>query len=548
VQHDDLGTSPGHRPASRSRYNPHVTDELVEALSRPTAYPHRPADVEVRETHISWVFLAGERAYKLKKPVKLDFVDYGTPERRWQMCEAEVRLNRRLAPDIYLGTRGVALLKGGAELTEADDPRAVDFLVEMRRYDERRTLAARLERGKLTNVQLRDVATTLARFHREARSVPAGEPAALAAERRFERNAHELIGLLEQRPEIDHALALERFAHAFIAGHAQTFETRAASGAIREGHGDLRADHVLIDGAVEIVDCVEFDLEFRELDVADELAFLLLDLAMRGGERYGPELVAAYRGAGGDPGDVALLAFYAVYRALVRAKVARVRCAQAPPGSAEHAHHSARARELMSLAERFAWRARTPLVIAVCGVAGSGKSHLATALAVRSGLPHLSSDVTRKRLAGVATDRRAPEAAYSAEWNARTYAELARLTTVALAERGGAIVDATFRHPADRQTFAAAFDSRSPMLFVECIAPPSVLAARGARRERGSERISDAGAAIIMRERLSWAPLDEVPAEAHVVLRTDRPIAQIVDDLLSVLDHRLEELARARVS
>ena len=124
-----------------------VSSELLEALSRPTAYPHRPNEVEVRETHISWVFLAGEHAYKLKKPVVLDFVDYGTPGRRRKMCEEEVRLNRRLAPDIYLGTRGVTLLEGRAELIEADDPRAVDYLVEMRRYDERRTLAARLERA-----------------------------------------------------------------------------------------------------------------------------------------------------------------------------------------------------------------------------------------------------------------------------------------------------------------------------------------------------------------------------------------------------------------
>ncbi len=521
-----------------------MSSELLEALSRPTAYPHRPNEVEVRETHISWVFLAGEHAYKLKKPVVLDFVDYGTPGRRRKMCEEEVRLNRRLAPDIYLGTRGVTLLEGRAELIEADDPRAVDYLVEMRRYDERRTLAARLERGELSELQLRTVASTLVRFHEAAPPVPVAAPAALAAERRFERNIHELIGVLEQRPEIDHALALGRFAYAFITGHAQAFETRASAGSIREGHGDLRADHVLIDGGVEIVDCVEFDRELRELDVGDELAFLVLDLAMRGGERLGRQLVEAYRDAGGDPGENPLIAFHAVYRALVRAKVARVRCAQVAPGSAEHAHQSARARELMSLAERFAWRARTPLVITVCGVAGSGKSHLATALAELSGLPHLSSDVTRKRLAGVATDERAPDATYSAEWNARTYAELARLSRVAVAGSGGAIIDATFRHFADRQTFARAFKSRSPMLFVECTAPQSVLAERGARREQGAERISDAGAAIIMRERLSWEPLDELAPEAHVVLRTDRPVERIIDDLVSVLDHRLNELAR----
>jgi aminoglycoside phosphotransferase family enzyme len=315
----------------------------------------------------------------------------------------------------------------------------------MRRYDERLTLAARLERGELSEGQLRYVATTLVRFHRDATPAPGSGPADLAAERSFDRNLHELLASLDQRPDMDRALGLRRFAHAFITGHACTFNARAASGSTREGHGDLRAEHVLVDGAVEIVDCVEFDTEF-----ADELAFLVLDLAMRGGERFGDFLVEAYRKAGGDPGPDSLIAFYGVYRALVRAKVACVRAAQLSPGSADHGHQRAQARELISLAERFAWRARTPIVIAVCGVPGSGKSHLATALAERSGLPHLSSDLTRKRLAGVATDERAPKMTYSADWNVRTYAELARLTRKALADRGGAIVDATFRHVADR--------------------------------------------------------------------------------------------------
>ena len=404
-------------------------------------------------------------------------------------------------------------------------------------------MAARLERGELSEDQLRDVATTLVRFHEAARPAAGPGPAALTAERRFERNIHELLASLDQRPEIERALALQRFAHAFITGHAPTFEARAASGSIREGHGDLRADHVLIDGGVQVVDCVEFDREFRELDVADELSFLVLDLALRGGERLGSLLVEAYRDAGGDSGGDSLIAYYAVYRALVRAKVARVRAAQVSPGSTEHGNQSAQARELMSLAERFAWRARRPIVIAVCGVPGSGKSHLATALAECSALPHLSSDLTRKRLAGVAADERAPATTYGLDWNARTYAELARLSREALAGTGGAIVDATFRHAADRRTFAGALDSPAPVLFVECTAPHSVLAERAARRAQDPERISDADTAVIMRERLSWEPLDEVPAQAHVVIRTDRPLERIVGDLLSLLDRRLQELA-----
>ena len=520
-----------------------ATRRICEALSRPESYPHRPADLEVRETHISWVFLAGERAYKLKKPLVLDFLDYGTPERRREMCEEEVRLNRRLAPDIYLEVRGVAIRDECGELIAADDPRAIDFVVEMRRYDENRTLAARLDRGELDKDEVRAVGDALAGFHRQARRVSDRDAPVLAVERQFERNVHELLASVEQRGEIGRVHALERFAHAYIARHAATFRARANLGSVREGHGDLRAEHVLLDRSVEIVDCVEFDRRLRELDVADDLAFLVFDLAARGGEHFGEVLVQAYRDAGGDPGDDSLIAFYAAYRGLVRAKVALVRAAQLPPTSAERGEESARARDLILLSERFAWRARLPLGIVVCGLPASGKTHLATALAHLSGLPHLSSDVTRKRLAGIRPTQRAPTGSYGAEWNARTYAELARRARQAVATGGGAIVDATFRHLADRQAFVSALGATVPLLFIECQAPRAVLAERAARRERDPQRVSDADAAIVRGELESWEPLDEVPATVHLPLRTDRPLQQVLGDVLALLDQRLIDVA-----
>jgi aminoglycoside phosphotransferase family enzyme/predicted kinase len=518
-------------------------DDVRAALARPDLYPGPVDRVEVRETHISWVFLAGEFAYKLKKPLVLDFVDYGTPERRRAMCEEEVRLNRRLAPDIYLGVRGVAITEVGVELTGADDARAVEFVVEMRRYDERRTLAAWLERGELNRDQIRAAGAVLARFHDEARRVEGAEAPVLAVERRFERNLHELLACIEQRGEIGRVQALERFAHAFITGHARTLESRAARGRVREGHGDLRAEHVIVDGGVEVVDCVEFDRGLRELDVADDLAFLVFDLAALGGDRFCEVLVEAYRDGGGDPGDDRLIAFYAAYRALVRAKVALVRASQLPAGSAAYGRGSAHARDLVMLAERFAWRARLPLLICVCGVPASGKSYLAGALAEASGLPHVSSDVTRKRLAGLPSIQRAPAETYSAEWNARTYAELARRAKGALAASGGAIVDATFRHAEGRRAFCSTLDAPPPLLFVECQAPRAVLAERAARREHDARRISDADTAVVLRERESWEPLDEVPASAHLVLRTDRRIEESVGDVLALLDRRLLDSA-----
>lgn len=522
----------------------HAIEQVRTALARPETYSPRPQSVEVCETHISWVFLAGERAYKLKKPLVLDFLDYGTAERRREMCREEVRLNRRLAPDLYIGVRGVALRADGAVLIDDDDPDAVDFVVEMRRYEERATLAALLERGELSCGQVAAVGRVLAEFHARARRVPADSSPVLAAERRFDSNLHELLADVEQRSEIERIQAVERFAHAFIAAHAATFQRRATAGQIRDGHGDLRAEHVLVGDQVRVVDCVEFDQALRELDVADDLSFLVVDLAAHGGERFGEVLVQAYRAAGGDPGDASLIAFYATYRALVRAKVALVRAAQLPTGSAARGRESAAARELIALAERFAWRARLPLLIVVCGPPASGKSYLARALAERSGFAHLSSDLTRKRLVGVSPTQRADAEAYSQEWNERTYAELGRRAASECAAGRGAIVDATFRHLADRQSFAAGFGMARPPLFIECQAPRSVLAERAGHRSADPQHVSDADVAVTLREQRAWEPLDEVPAAAHIALRTDRRLDEIVGDALALLDRRLLELGR----
>ncbi|HEX6388952.1 MAG TPA: AAA family ATPase, partial [Solirubrobacteraceae bacterium] len=479
--------------------------------------------VEIRETHISWVFLAGDRAYKLKKPIVLPFLDYGTPRLRHELCREEVRLNRRLAPDIYLGVRSIVSEDGGVALAGEEDPRALDYVVEMRRYDEQDTLAARLARGQLQRDQITDTGAVLAAFHSTARQVPVDAHPVLTVERRLAANSHELLALLDQRGEVARVLALERFAHAFVTANAAMLDTRARGGLVREGHGDLRAEHVLLEGdRVSAVDCVEFDRALRQLDVADDLAFLVCDLAAIGGERFIPALLDAYRESGGEPGSDALVSFYATYRALVRAKVALVRAAQHRVGSAARGHESATARNLLLLAERFAWRARLPLAIVVCGVPASGKSVLATALANASGLAHLSSDVTRKRLIGVGATERAPTDAYTTAANAMTYAELGRRAANEVHRTGGVIVDATFRHRVDRDAFRDAFAAAAPLVFVECLAPAAELERRARRREVDSSRVSDATTAVVIRERTSFETLDEVAAADHIALRSDR--------------------------
>jgi uncharacterized protein len=495
--------------------------------------------VETRETHISWLFLTGDRAYKLKKPLVLSFLDYGTPQRRREMCLAEVRLNRRLAGDLYLGVRGIAPTPAGFELVDDDDPRAIDYLVEMRRYDEQSLLSAVLQRGELTDSQITDLARTLASFHSGCVPVRGGRNrGAEAVQREVDRNVQDVLEDVQPRSRRERVLALSRFMSAFIASRRAELDERAGRGCVKECHGDLRAEHVLLGPAIRVVDCVEFDLGLRTLDVADDLAFLVMDLAALGGERYARELIDAYRAAGGDCGSDALLAFFAVHRALVRAKVMLVRAAQHPPASDRHRHASAAAEALLALAQRFAWQARGPLAIVVCGLPASGKSSVAAALSAASGLPQISSDIVRKQLAGLAPQERGSPELYLPDFDARTYAELGRRAADQLRSQAGVVVDATFRHRRDRDAFYDAFGDAAPLLFVQCQAPAHVLARRAEARERDPARVSDADLEVVLRERDAWEPLGEIPADACLTLRTDRGVEATLADLTALVDQR----------
>ncbi|MGA9860329.1 MAG: AAA family ATPase [Solirubrobacteraceae bacterium] len=511
--------------------------EVAGAIGRLHAADGHGASVQMRETHISWVFLAGERAYKLKKPLVLDFVDYGTAVRRAEMCREEMRLNRRLAPHLYLGVRSIVRSGEGLQITDDDDPAAIDHLVEMKRYDEDQTLASALGRDQVAAAELVKLAETLARFHLD--SAVAIEPHGAARVRR--EIEHNLAELTHEQPADEDQNRVDRvgrFLRAFVRGHAAALDERGARGAVREGHGDLRAEHVVLRPVLSVVDCVEFDAQLRTIDVADDLAFLLMDLALRDAEGAARALIDAYRGAGGDCGDDALLWFYAAHRALVRTKVALVRARQTATTTAD-SPAVASARALLALAERLVWRARGPLVLILCGLPASGKSHVAAELAGTARVPVISSDVTRKEIAGVPVRSRAPAAAYTPSFSERTYAELADRTARALGDAPCVLVDATFRHRRDRESFARRLGAGRPAIFVECLAPQSVRDERARAREHDTARISDATAEVVAATHGSWEPLDEVPAETHVVLRTDRPVQIVIDELIALLDERL---------
>jgi aminoglycoside phosphotransferase family enzyme/predicted kinase len=512
--------------------------EIAAAMADPGFYAERPATVEVHETHISWVFLAGERAYKLRKAVVFPFLDYGTPERRRLMCEEEVRLGRRLAPDLYLGVRAVVARDGGGlALGEAGGPGdSGERVVEMRRFDEARTLSSLLRQGRVSEDDIRLLARRIAGFHASAEPAPPGSfgPAQVAAT--VGENFSTLLGYADELGD-PRLAAAHRFAVAFLHGRRGQLAARARGGHVRDCHGDLRAEHVILEGdGVAIFDPVEFDPALRRIDVAADLAFLVMELVEAGRADLGRALVEEYRAAGGDDGGDALLAFYAAYRAWVRAKVACLRAGELPEGESRRRELD-HARGLAALGERLSRRARRPLVMVVCGGAASGKTHLADPLATATGLVHLSSDRVRKELAGLPPERRAPPEAYSDEASLATYRELGARAGAA---SGGAVVDATFRRRGDRDAFAAGYGDADPApVFVECRAPAAVIAERARQREHDPRRVSDATAEIAARQLAEFEPLDEVEPGSHLAVRTDRDVRETIDEIEAALDARL---------
>jgi aminoglycoside phosphotransferase family enzyme/predicted kinase len=512
---------------------------MLAAMREPTFYPHRPPSVEVVETHISLVFLAGERAYKVKKAVALPFLDYRTLAQRRHFCHEEVRLNRRLAESVYLGVRSIVPGDGGFELAGADRDDALEYAVEMRRLDSERTLARIVERGEADTALVERVAARIADFHEQARQASTGYGGPADVKRRIDENFEALLPWVGTVESIDRGLdeftfaALKRFSSSFLVGHSALIAARAAGGRVREGHGDLRGDHVVIEEAgVTVYDCVEFDERLRSLDVASDLAFLYMDLERLGAPELAAALADAYVERSGDAELPALLPFYACYRALVRAKVACLRAEQLDPSDRCRAASLDEARSLAALAHLMAWRARLPLVLVLCGVAASGKSSLAAELSRRSGLPHLSTDRVRKELAGVPLDERAPAEAYGDRLSLQTYHRLGQLAAAEARAGRGAIVDGTFTRRRYRQRLVQELEPTGVrLLFCECRAPATVLRERAAVRELGPELGSDATWNVVQSQIQGYERFDEIPARDHHVLRTDRPLAEALDQL-----------------
>lgn len=475
---------------------------LIQGLLRPDAYPQaagdRPGPVGHIETHISHVFLVGDRAFKLMKPLNLGFLDFSTLERRRQGCEEEIRLNRRLAPSLYIG---VVPITG-----TPDRPRvggngpALEFAVQMHRFDQE----ALLDRSPLTPGLVDRLAARVATFHAE---VPRADPASP-----FGTPDAVLAPMLENLSQIRHRVADLGRADSLDRLEAWTLERwrtlvpvinrRREEGRVRECHGDMhRGNIALVDGEPLFFDALEFNPNLRWIDTASELAFLIMDLQGAGESGLAGRLLNRYLELGGDYGALEVLALYQVYRAMVRAKVLAIRLGQADLAAEEAAEQRLNCTRYLDLAAAYT-RRRRPRLLLTCGLCGSGKSWLASRL--REALPviHLRSDLERKRLFGLGPEERPrcgiSTGIYSPQSTEQTYQRLLSLTGSILGSGYDVIVDATFLSRAWRSTFHdLARHQNAGFVTLTLLAPMAVLRERVASRTAAGGDVSDATVPVL---------------------------------------------------
>ena len=428
---------------------------LIQALLESHRYPADVGRVELVQTHISWVLLAGAFAYKIKKPVALPFLDFSTLALRKKYCEDELRLNRRFSPSIYLDVVGIFNIPQDPQFEGSGQP--IEYAVKMHRFDEAARLDRVCSRGELHAGNLSDLAAKLAAFHANAQRSPPGSrygsPAEVIAPMRD--SLRDLMAWLPHGGAPQRLLALQAWTETQFEQLAPLLKIRQESGWVRECHGDLHlANLVLIDKQVQLFDCIEFSEDLRWIDVVSEISFTYIDLMAHGRPGLANWLVNEVWERTGDYEAARVLRFYAVYRALVRAKVTAIRMRQASQGDAETMSY-------VALAERLVLPQPLRLVI-THGLSGCGKTTASSALLQSDTHAHtvrLRSDTERKRLFGLAGSARSDSGAgagiYSPSVDARTYRRLLEMTDMLMAAGWSVIVDATFLKRADRDSFPA---------------------------------------------------------------------------------------------
>lgn len=515
--------------------------QFVTDLLSTDAYDHAVDDVRLIQTHVSYVLLAGEFAYKIKKPLDLGFLDYSTLEQRRRMCEDEVRLNRRLCDGMYLGVLPVTRRADGTHRFGGEGE-PIEYAVHMRRARAERTMPHLLASGRLHRGHLTSLAAKVASFHRDAdcgeRVATFGRVAAVRTNwnENFAQTAP-YVGRTLTGAQLDHVRA---YVDRFLDEQGVLIEERADTGHVCDGHGDLRTDSVVFapDGSVCVMDCIEFNERLRCSDVASDVAFLAMDLEFRGFMREADEFVSLYiEESDTDETLPAMMNFYRIYRAYVRGKVDSMQIEEPEISAAQRSEAAVRAVRYFELAEKYALASLPLVLVMTVGLSGTGKSFIARALAGRADAVLLSTDLIRgehangRGLGPAGYDA----AAYTPQRRDVVYAAMIEHASRQLSLKRNVVLDATFLTRRHRELARGAAASVGVLLLVvEMTAGEPVV------RERLTARTNDGNASdarwdTYVHQREDFEPLDDVAPASLVRLDTTRPLDQLVDDVLDAV-------------
>lgn len=490
-----------------------MNNDLLNALQQPTFYPHPVKEIKKLETHISWIFLTGDYAYKIKKPVNFGFVDYSTLEKRKHFCEQEVKLNKALTSSVYLDIVTLNKADNGYEINGKGE--VIDYAIKMKEFSQENLLDRLLERNELTTDIVDNIAKQVAGFHMKAERAPTdspyGKPETVKApvtenfaQSRELLNTYHIANATYLLPLEN----LEQESESMFKLIYPVLEERKKDGYIRNCHGDLHLGNItLIDGEPVIFDCIEFNEFFRWTDPMADVGFLLMDFFDRGQEEFGMRFLNTYMIYTGDYEGLLILPYYFAYRAMVRAKI-QLFSINPKDSAAKRDQYFVRFSNYMHLAQKYFERSQ-PFLLLMHGFSGSGKSTLAVRIAEQTKTIMIRSDVERKRIYQVSPSEKLDDAAYQADINKKTYEKLLYLTEVITTAGYSVIVDATFLKADQRKLFTDfAVKHKIPFSIIFCEATHPVLEERLNKRNKEAD-FSHADMHVLKKQRESYQPLSQ---------------------------------------
>ncbi len=505
----------------------------MSALSRPAAYPDNPADVELRQTHISYLFFTPNLVYKIKKPVNFGFLDFTTLEKRRFFCHQEITLNRRMTNDVYLDVVPISIGKNG--ITVSGEGKTIEYAVKMRRLPEERMLSTMILEGTVSEDIIEGIGRFIASSHKKAVSNETissyGRPEAIgnSTEENF-KQTERFIGRTISKKQFDR---ISSYTREVLARRKRLFSERVGHSFIRDLHGDIHSEHICVTDGIQIFDCIEFNERFRFIDVVSDMAFLAMDLDFYNRNDLSKDFSDTYFKSSGDEAGKRLFDFYSSYRAYVRGKVESLKSEEAEVPDGEKMGSLIRARRYFHLAYQYATGGISPFIVVVCGLAGTGKTTVAKGLSTAFGLPSISSDIIRKELAGIPLQEHRleyfEEGIYSRAFTERTYNRLIDEASAYLRNDRSVVVDATFSRKRHMEAIISkASGTGATVHIVQCTAPEGTVERRLREREERGNTVSDGRWAIYLDQRKTY----EEPKEPHLTVDTSKPLEEIVLQLL----------------